>query len=262
MEKELVKVGMKVKFAQDTFLGLKEQTPLLENEFTIVEVKDDGCVLSATIKGNTCNLQNVFNCADFEPYEEPNADNGTYSTSDPLEIAWLKRMCAENKEEREEAESNLKELLNLPKEDVAKLKVDKFLNGNTNKGFVINLDALEQFGTNLETGEKITPKEILDKFLSMPTILVRSEDNLPITQEFIESFGFAKIREKRTCFSKDIGKNEAIFLLWKGEGTFSLYQISRSPMGENSEPIFQDFTCTTQSELRFLLTKGRIDCSK
>ncbi len=71
MKKELVKVGMKVKFAQDIFLGLKEQTPLLENEFTIAEVTDDGCVLSATIKGNTCNLQNIFNCADFEPYEEP-----------------------------------------------------------------------------------------------------------------------------------------------------------------------------------------------
>lgn len=118
MEKELVKVGMKVKVSDSVFARMGANMAI--NVFIVGECHNE-YFFSLKAYGN----ENSFmaHCADFEPYEEPKQENGTYSTSDPLEIAWMKRMCAENKEEREEAENNLREILNLPKEETTTYQI-------------------------------------------------------------------------------------------------------------------------------------------
>lgn len=87
------------------------------------------------------------------------------------------------------------------------------------------------------------------------------ESHLPITKEFIESFGF---KQKYTAtgmrsYTKGlIDEYKWLMLTVENDTSFSLVEV----FGEKQETIFSDYTCTTQSELRFLLTKGRIDCSK
>lgn len=287
MKKELVKVGMKVINKHGNIMTIVRHH-ISEPE------KVDG------VNRNGVYVVDVYIC-DIEPYEEPKEeilcgdivlfkdehyyvkevlnDSVRVAKVDGITMMWLKIADVKkvyldeswgNKPKIEDTNSfktHLDEKANenyLSPEEAGKAneKMYDLLSGKIERtGYLINLDALENLAINIETDEKFTPKEVLNAFYDRGIIVDRG-NHLPITQEFIESFGFAKIRKKRTCFSKDIGKNEAIFLLWKGEGIFSMYQISRSPMGENSEPIFQDYTCTTQSELRFLLTKGRIDCSK
>lgn len=169
MKKELVKVGIKVKVSDSVFARMGANMAI--NVFIVGECHNE-YFFGLKAYGNDNNF--MAHCADFEPYEEPNADNGTYSTSDPLEIAWLKRMCAENKEEREEAESNLREILNLPKEESTPYQV-KGLEGNVieekvvedkpelikptiqkldDGGYMIDLDKLDK-GT-------YTPNELLE----------------------------------------------------------------------------------------------------
>lgn len=119
-------------------------------------------------------------------------------------------------------------------------------------------------------GKNLTPKDILDIFRKKGLTFVNTEDNAPITQEFIESFGFkycASARERfvilyelRYNYTHGFSCFDSLFLE-ECNGRFSMYygfQIGK----QQYEYIFRDYTCTTQSELRFLLTKGRIDCSK
>jgi len=251
MEKELVKVGMKVIY---THRGRAFNCVVVGDAF----LKKGGFELSYYIDGKWGEFLFDAMASSFEPYEEPR-----WTTYKQLQQHFNNQFKAMfTPQENPLAPPSVK----FPKEETTTYQV-KDLEGNVieekvvedkPKGFVINLDALEQFGTNLETGEKITPKEILDLFVERGTMISRSEDS-PITQEFIESFGFVKVNE---CKYNFISQEKDSYFLEAVLDKFSLYAEPTAIMGENKEYIFQDFTCTTQSELRFLLTKGRIDCSK
>jgi len=80
----------------------------------------------------------------------------------------------------------------------------------------------------------------------------------PITQEFIESFGYKLIGYgSRDTLYDYLYRSENHRLSIKGN-SFTL-SISEDAQHNNCGITF---ICTTQSELIFLLTKGRIDCSK
>jgi hypothetical protein len=95
--------------------------------------------------------------------------------------------------------------------------------------------------------------------MSKTYIRKRKTKSTRITQEFIESFGFkfnssgfgleTYIKEVK---NSNLGTNVQLLVFDK-----KVYTLN-SKYGEE----FNLITCTTQSELRFLLTKGRIDCSK
>jgi hypothetical protein len=75
-----------------------------------------------------------------------------------------------------------------------------------------------------------------------------------ITQEFIESFGFVEYDNFKGVFFK---KNDTVNLcFYYIDGVAMLFDFIYNDW------IFDRYTCATQIELKFLLTKGRIDCSK
>lgn len=99
--------------------------------------------------------------------------------------------------------------------------------------------------------------------------VIRNDDLLPITQEFIESFGFKFDRHRASGYDdylKDEPEGSYICLTFAVKSEYrkrSWYRlIQYKGDGEHSCVIFDGFECHTRSELRFLLTKGRIDCSK
>lgn len=105
-------------------------------------------------------------------------------------------------------------------------------------------------------GNVIEEKVVDDSLLSV--------DELPITQEFIESFGFGvhSSSNKVKHFIKRKG-GYVTFLSWYLE--FNVFKGFLKKEDMNRGEVIMEiphYTCTTQSELRFLLTKGRIDCSK
>lgn len=93
------------------------------------------------------------------------------------------------------------------------------------------------------------------------------DDLRPITQEFIESFGFELSSFKGfgcLTYEKELSKNETLFLV-SYDNKYSLHEGVKSinPVWPfNFTPVFSDYNVSTRAELRFLLTKGRIDCSK
>jgi hypothetical protein len=81
-----------------------------------------------------------------------------------------------------------------------------------------------------------------------------------VTQEFIESFGFIKTRSCDNIEEYQINKNGHKMELINNNGKYSFGIVSA--ISFNYSAVFSEYFCKTQSELRFLLTKGRIDCSK
>jgi len=138
-------------------------------------------------------------------------------------------------------------------------------------GFAINMDKLEE--------RVYTPKELIDIIIEAKEAV---EKSLPITKEFIESFGFeldtaekaSLIEAGAVQYIKGRGAYIPEFILTQQGEKYSLYMhapVDPQPEKRSGAPqsirfgfthFFTDYTCTTQSELRFLLTKGRIDCSK
>lgn len=111
-----------------------------------------------------------------------------------------------------------------------------------------------------------TPEQ-MDKTLNQPREELRKlyEESAPITQEFIESFWFVKGKNHGDVveFNKivlDVKEKEEVKaeLFYSEEVGYSLWIQT---MTRDRLPVFVAYPCTTQSELRFLLTKGRIDCS-
>lgn len=97
------------------------------------------------------------------------------------------------------------------------------------------------------------PKEEIDNHYS-----VGYESNAPITQEFIESFGFVKVTDgqyEKDIIDEDTELPSKLYLAQYKDGLWGFFD-------GGYDVIFKNYTCATQSELRFLLTKGRIDCSK
>lgn len=216
MEKELVKVGMKVSINEQLYSKVsKEKYP--ENKFyvlSLVENTDYTYYVSDT-EGFYDYKTFSIDCADFEPYEEP------------------------------------KEKL--------RLGLEGFRSPNSTS---IDLDALEHTTYQVKDleGNVIEENAVDDNnVFNHEKIYQQIKELSPITQEFIESFGFVKVNE---CKYNFISQEKDSYFLEAVLDKFSLYAEPTAIMGENKEYIFQDFTCTTQSELRFLLTKGRIDCSK
>jgi len=118
-------------------------------------------------------------------------------------------------------------------------------------------------GKTLYVNIDAIPKEDRDKFIkawldATPHNYILSESHLPITQEFIESFGFNEIDEKFPAKRYYKKTDRETVLLTTNSNFYSLFEHGL----ERDLAIFVNYTCTTQSELRFLLTKGRIDCSK
>ena len=209
-----LKVGMKVKVRDSLFARMGENMAI--NVFIVGECHNE-YFFSLKAYGNDNNF--MAHCADFEPYEEPKEEPTTYQVKD-LEGNVIEEKVVEDKQE-------------LPKPTIEKLD---------DGGYVIDLDKLDK-GT-------YTPKELLDIIYEV----INASDNLPITQEFIESFGFVEYDDISGVFFK---KNETVNLRFDYIGGVAmLFDFVYNDW------IFDKYTCTTQSELRFLLTKGRIDCSK
>jgi len=108
-------------------------------------------------------------------------------------------------------------------------------------------------GKTLYVNIDAIPKEDRDNFIndwlaSTPSNYILSESHLPITQEFIESFGFEHLGNGYYEHSNGC----------QLEQNLKTYALT----DKKQDIVFSEFDCTTQSELRFLLTKGRIDCSK
>lgn len=288
MEKELVKVGMKVVMRQDKFKAYKEKTPKLKNLFTVKrKVGTYDCNLSSEIDGIEQELLVDFSCSYFEPYEEPKEEfvygdlisfedviycvkevNNDYirvMQVDGIIARWLKISDVKkvyldtswgNKQKEKTTTYQVKDLEgNVIEEKVVEDKQEECY-----KDLIVNIDTLESASLK-EGGEKLTTKELLALFYKKGVMLDKNEDHSPITQEFIESFGFAK--ESENTFTKPYGGNVFIELSFSDDcWTLELNSNKKNFVTEPSDIVFQNFTCTTQSELRFLLTKGRIDCSK
>lgn len=221
MEKELVKVGMKVIY---THRSRVFNCVVVGDAF----LKKGGFELSYYIDGKWGEFLFDAMASSFEPYEEPR-----WTTYKQLQQHFNNQFKAMfTPQENPLAPPSVK----FPKEETATYQV-KDLEGNVIEENVVD-------DNNVFNHEKIYQQI---KELS------------PITQEFIESFGFEKVNE---CKYNFISQEKDSYFLEAVLDKFSLYAEPTAIMGENKEYIFQNFTCTTQSELRFLLTKGRINCSK
>lgn len=116
----------------------------------------------------------------------------------------------------------------------------------------------ESYGGNLSTNDPL----IISALMSNN----RESDDQPITQEFIESFGFKySLTGKRKIvqeYTKDISTKEGIIkvsLTVENIDGIDHYSLDNQTYNLS---VFIEMKISTQSELRFLLTKGRIDCSK
>lgn len=110
----------------------------------------------------------------------------------------------------------------------------------------INYDALEE--------RFWTTKELVDLIIE-----ARGLDSAPITREFIEGFGF-EYEQEHILGGEFYNKMSDAYRieLYVLEGRYSLNTFLGN---DRISSAFSDMVCTTQSELRFLLTRGRIDCS-
>ena len=259
MDRKDVKVGMKVKVRGSLFARMGENMAI--NVFIVGECHNE-YFFSLKAYGNDNNF--MAHCADFEPYEEPiwttykqlqqHFNNQFKAMFTPQENPLAPPSVKFPKEETttyqvKDLEGNvIEENVVEDKQELIKPTIQKLDDG----GYVIDLDKLDK-GT-------YTPKELLDIIYEV----IKASENLPITQEFIESFGFGahSSSNKVKHFIKRKGEY-VTFLSWYLE--FNVFKGFFKKEDMNRGEVIMEiphYTCATQSELRFLLTKGRIDCSK
>ena len=237
MRKEDVKIGMKVKLVGD-----KKAIDGLNSYVYEVSGNTEGGSYNLRRYGNNGRKEYIyaFNCADFEPYEEPKE----YKTI---------KVVAEESGKMDDLIKNWEVV-----------KGEKLENGmlRINLGELSEKDAayFKAIIAEEESYSEAKSKALKRHFENQNDWKISSEDMLPITQEFIEGFGFELVNAKSPAkkFVKTM-KDKQAQLYWTNSGEFSMHI---DEMLEERNAIFIGYTCTTQSELRFLLTKGRIDCSK
>lgn len=123
--------------------------------------------------------------------------------------------------------------------------------------FTVGIDPYDQSKWGTVSGEKLES--------GLVKISTKEE---PITQEYIESFGFATHINPGEQTGYSVFKREDISGVTQFLSCFDNFKrfTLRSDMKPNEDTVtfeeFQNYTCTTREQLRFLLTNGRIDCTK
>lgn len=260
MKKELVKIGMKVKLRLGRFEWAKEQCKELGLEpiFKVYKILSErNPIQYELLTASTEKEEDLFVVVfayeeDFEPYEEPK----------DLEGNVIEEKVVDDKPNKSK-QINIGDgvvyngiLCVVESMFFGGVKIESLESSNINGEYYIVNENDFVFKTSYYNEARHTDTKGVFKW-NIDT--KPRERNLLITQEFIESFGF-KFNSggfgletyRKEIKNSDLGTNVELLVFDK-----SVYTLNSKYGAE-----FNLIKCTTQSELRFLLTKGRIDCSK